>query len=211
VPAGRASMAGATGGSARHLSLRDGFTLLEILVVLAVFGLLLAGLSQGVRYGLRAWESQVRIAGRSGDLDAVDRALRHMIAVAEPGDDNDTAPFAATRDQLEFVTVLPDGGGTLPVRRVAATLLVDPAHRLVLRWRPWLHAEPLRPAPAMTETELLRGVSRLDLAFWQPRGGWTATWHAADLPALVRIRVIFPPADPRHWPDIVAAPVLDRP
>jgi general secretion pathway protein J len=192
------------------MKLRNGFTLLEILVVLAVFGLLLAGLSQGVRYGLRAWESQVHIADRSSDLDAVDRALRHMIAVTEPGDESDAAPFTATRDQLEFVTALPDGGGTLPVRRIAATLLVDAAHRLVLRWRPWIHAEQLRPPPPVIETELLRGVARLDLAFWQPRGGWVTAWHAADLPALVRVRVIFPPGDTRHWPDIVAAPVLDR-
>lgn len=190
---------------------RNGFTLLELLVALAVFGLLLAGLSGGVRYGMLAWESQVRLASRHEDLDAVDRTLRHMIAVIDPGDATDAAPFSATRDRLDFITALPDGAGTMLAQPIEAALLVDAAHRLVLRWRPWLHVEQLRPAAAPTETELLRGVSRLELAFWQPRGGWVAAWGSVDLPSLIRIRVIFPPGDPRHWPDIVAAPALDRP
>jgi general secretion pathway protein J len=190
---------------------RNGFTLLEVLVALAVFGLLLAGLNQGVRYGVRAWELQARLANRHVDLDAVDVALRQMLATADPGNGNEGAPFTATQDRLQLVVSLPDGAAALSSRRVNATLLVDAAHRLVLRWRPWLHAEQLAPPAALTETELLRGVSRLDLAFWQRRGGWVGEWHALNLPALIRIRIVFPPNDPRHWPDLVAAPALDPP
>jgi general secretion pathway protein J len=190
---------------------RNGFTLLELLVALAVFGLLVTGLTQGVQYGLRAWQSQVRIAGRSEDLDAVDRALRQMIAVMDPGDSLAPPPFFGSHDRVEFVTVLPDAAAGLPVRRVEAGLLVDQSRRLVLRWRPWLHAARLRPLPPPMETELLRGVQGLELAFWHPSAGWIATWRNQDLPALIRIRVLFPPGDSRHWPDIVAAPILQRP
>jgi general secretion pathway protein J len=188
---------------------RNGFTLIEILVVLAVFGLLLAGLSLGLQYGLRAWASQVHAGARSTDLDAADRALRHMIAAADPGDDSDPTTFAGTRDRLEFITTLPDGGAP-PGRRVAAVLMMDAAHRLVLRWQPWLHAQQLRGEPPVTSTVLVPNIARLQLAFWQPRGGWVETWNATSLPDLVRIRVMFPEGDPRHWPDIVAAPMLDR-
>ena len=46
--------------------MRRGFTLLEMLAVLAVLGLLLAGLSQGIRFGLRAWDMQAReVAGQA--------------------------------------------------------------------------------------------------------------------------------------------------
>jgi general secretion pathway protein J len=190
---------------------RNGFTLLEVLVALAVFGLLLAGLTQGMHYGLRAWQSQVRLAGRSEDLDAVDRALRQMIAVMDPGDSLDPPPFGGSRDRVNFVTALPDAAAVLPVRRVEAALLVDSTHRLVLRWRPWMHAARLRPVPPPAETELLRGVQGLELAFWRAGGGWVGTWRGQDLPALIRIRVLFLPGDPRHLPDIVAAPILDRP
>ena len=190
---------------------RNGFTLLELLVALAVFGLLLTGLTQGMQYGLLGWQTQVRIVGRSEDLDAVERALRQMIAVIDPGDSLALPPFAGTRDRVEFVTVLPDAAAGLPVRRVEAALLVDSSRRLMLRWRPWMHAARLRPVPPPVETELLRGVQGLEFAFWRPGGGWVGTWQNQDLPALIRIRVLFPPGDPRHWPDIVAAPILQRP
>lgn len=190
---------------------RNGFTLLELLVALAVFGLLLAGLMQVTQYGLRALDTQMRILGRSEDLDAVDRALRRMIAVMDPGDSLAPPPFAGSRDKVQFVTVLPDAAAGLPVRRVEAGLLVDSSHRLVLRWRPWIHAVRLRPAPPPVETELLRGVQGLELAFWHPESGWVGSWRNEDLPALIRIRVLFPPGDLRHWPDIVAAPALRRP
>jgi general secretion pathway protein J len=188
-----------------------GFTLLEILVALVVFGLLLAGLTQGIQYGLQAWQSQVRMTGSRDDLDAVDRALRHMIEVIDPGDGMGPAPFAASRDELEFISVLPDEAGAQPVRPVSAELLVDSAHRLVLRWRPYINARLLKPSPASTATELLQGVSRLELSYWRPDGGWVSAWAGPDLPALIRIHIVFPQGDPRYWPDIIAAPLIDRP
>jgi general secretion pathway protein J len=190
---------------------QNGFTLLEVLVTLVVFSLMLAGLTQGVHYGLQAWQMQVRIGSRASDLDAVDRALRHMIDVMDPGDGADPAPITAAPDRLAFITMLPDSVGILSAQRIEATLLIDPSHRLVLRWRPWLHARRLRPPPEPIDTELIRGISRLELSFWRPTVGWVTAWHYPDLPALIRIRVVFPPGDARHWPDIVAAPALDRP
>ena len=190
---------------------RNGFTLLEVLVALAVFGLLLAGLTQGVQYRLRAWQSQAAIGGRIGDQDAVDRALRRMIEVMDPGDGTDAAPVSAGPGRLEFITTLPNGVGIDPPRRIEAALLVDPAHRLVLRWRPYLHARRLRPSPPPVETVLLEGVSQLDLSFWRQAGGWIGSWRSPDLPALVRVRLVFPAGDRRHWPDIVVAPALGPP
>ena len=45
----------------------NGFTLLEILVALTVLGFLLAGLAQGVHFGLLAWGTEVRLAGGNDD------------------------------------------------------------------------------------------------------------------------------------------------
>lgn len=188
----------------------NGFTLVEILVALVVFGLLLAGLTQGIHYGMQAWQSQVRLSTGPQDLDAVDRTLRHMIEVMDPGDGISPAPVTATRDRLAFITILPNDAGSERVLHVTAELLVDPARRLVLRWSPDLHAERLRPAPPPTVTELLGNVARLELSFWRPSGGWVTSWNYPDLPALVRIRVVFPEGDPRHWADIVASTSLDR-
>jgi general secretion pathway protein J len=182
-----------------------------VLIALAVFGLLLAGLTQGVRYGLQARRAQARISANHDDMDATGRALRHMIERMDPGDGVDPAPIAASRDRLEFITVLPDGPDIPAARRVEATLLLDRAHRLILRWRPYLHAWSLRPAPEPLTTELLSGVAQMELSYWRPARGWVTDWRFDDPPALVRVRLVFPPGDPRRWPDIVAAPGLNAP
>jgi general secretion pathway protein J len=187
----------------------SGFTLLEVLVGLVVFGCLIAGLAQGVDFGLLAWRTQTRIESASGDLESADRALRQLIAQMDPGDAAGSPPLAARPNAVGFVTDLPDAAGALPQRRVEAELLVDGAHRLVLRWRPFRHAARLRPPPPMTETVLLDGVAQLQLAYLEPTGAWAGSVRYPGLPPLVRLRLLFVAGDPRHWPDIVVAPRLD--
>ena len=187
----------------------NGFTLLEILVALLVLGLVAGGLGQGLRSGFQAWDRAAAIAGRSDALDAVDRTLRQLVAQARPGSDAAAAPFVGASDRLAFVTALPDLPGR-PAQPVEAQLTVDARHRLVLRTRPYVHAKRRDPPP-FAETELLGGVSRLDLAFWHAETGWTANWAAPGLPTLLRISLGAAAPGERRWPDIVVAPGLDRP
>jgi hypothetical protein len=65
------------------------------------------------------------------------------------------------------------------------------------------------PQP-VNETELQCCVSRMELSFWQPTGGWVGGWQSSDLPAMVRIHLVFSNRRLRSWPDIVVAPLLDR-
>jgi general secretion pathway protein J len=188
-----------------------GFTLLELIVVLTVLGFILAGLAQGLHFGLLTWATEVRLSGRNDEFNPLDGTVRHLIEDADPGTDVDPAPFVGSRNQLHCLTALPDAGTAGGARRIEATLLVDASHRLVLRWQPYVHARRLRPAPATSESELLRGVSDIELAFWAPGGGWVNSWRSPNLPTLVRLRVRFPAGDVRHWPDIIAATRLDRP
>jgi general secretion pathway protein J len=188
-----------------------GFTLLELLVTLVVLGLILVGLAQGLHFGLLAWATEEQWSGRNNDLDPLDNTVRHLIEGADPGDDVNSAPFTGSRSQLRCITALPDAGSATGMRRIEAALLVDANHRLVLRWQPYVHARRLRSSPALIESELLRGVSDIELAFRAPGGGWLNSWQSPNLPKLVRLRVRFPAGDPRRWPDIVAAPLLDRP
>lgn len=187
-----------------------GFTLLELLVALAVFGFVLIALAQGTRFGLSAWATDVRLTSGNDDLNTVDATVRHVIEGMNPGDDLDPAPMSGGSDRLDCLTELPNASSAMPVRRMRAALLVDGAHQLVLRWQPYLHAVSLRPS-ATTDTVLLRDVARLRLSYWQPGGRWVGAWHGTDLPALIRVRVEFIGGDIHHWPDIVAGPRLDRP
>jgi general secretion pathway protein J len=184
-----------------------GFTLIEILVALVVLGLVVGGLAQGTRFGLQAWQRAAGMTEAGDARDAVDRSLRRLIAAAHPGTPTQPAPFSGGAGRLALVSTLPDLPG-MPPRPAEALLLVDAQHRLVLRWRPRLHAVRRGP-PAFAEAELLRGVAALELGFWRADLGWVASWDAPDLPTLVRFRLAFDP--PGHWPDIVVAPGLDRP
>lgn len=192
-----------------------GFTLLEILIALVVLGFVLVMLTQGVQFGLQAWRAQARAMAERGDLDTVDRTLHTLIARMDPGDASGETRIRGDANSLSFTTDLPLATGLHVTRQADVSLVVDGAHRLVLLWLP--HFRVWFGPPRVPErATLLEGVDRLAISYWQPAspgkpGGWLEAWTARDPPALVRIRIIFPPRSPRHWPDLVAQPMRERP
>jgi general secretion pathway protein J len=188
----------------------SGFTLLEIVVALAVFGFLLVGLSQTVHFGLTAWRQDVRISDGKTDLEAVDRSLRSIIENLAAADESARPSFDGTAHTLTGLSRLRvPGSGMVPVR-VEAGLAVS-GTRLVLRWRPYHHWDPFGPPPPPRETVLIGGVARLAIEYWQPSGRWTSSWQEPGLPLLIRLRLTFAGENAPHWPDIVAAPLLSPP
>jgi general secretion pathway protein J len=190
----------------RHLS--SGFTLLEVVVVLVVSGLLLAGLTQGLHAVTRFASNERELAATTDDIDAVDRTLRGLFEQMEPSGRIDTYQIAGNDRSLRFITRLaaPSGGS----HRAEVLLRVDPQRRLILRWAPSPHV--VEPPPEPVDSILLLGVERLTIAYRAaaPTAAWQTTWQARDPPALIRLHIEFPPGDPRKWPDIVAAPMLSR-
>ena len=197
-----------------------GFTLLEMLVVLIVLGFLMLGLNQGVRTGLVFWTVQSRQIGSTAELDTTSRLLRMLLtglpvapaAAVNPGAAPIALAFTGAADHLSFVGDLPTGLGT--TRRADITIELR-GGRLVLVWSPHRH-ELASTKPASTDTELVRGIARLDLAYWGTTApdsppGWLALWDGPALPQLVRIRLTFAKGDGRHWPDMIVAPQLWSP
>lgn len=195
--------------------MRDrGFTLLEVLVALVVLGLLVAGLAQGLRFGLGATERQERFAAERGDLDAVDRLLRRIVASMDPGTARDPSPVQGAPGAFGFVTDLGPAASGLPTTEAQVSLGVE-GGQLVLRWRPLLRAARFGPPPPLQTVVLLERVDRLELSYWGPVGeappSWQREWGQKTLPLLVRMRLVFPPGSGRRWPDIVAGPIRPRP
>lgn len=188
----------------------NGFTLLELLVALAVFGFLLVGLSQTVRFGLTAWRTEARLNDGKTELEAVDRSLRAIIQNLQPGDDAAEPGVVGTGGSISGISLLrvPDSG-LAPVLIEAGVAISG--GRLVLRWRRYHHGEALLPALPPRETTLLAGVSRIAISYWRRPGIWVQTWKEPDLPLLVRFNLTFAGQHPPRWPDIIVAPRLSRP
>lgn len=184
-----------------------GFTLLELLVGLVVLGFIVVGLSQGVRFGLRATAAQARLGEGRADLDAVDRAIRRLVEQADPGTDHSGPTLHGAAAGFTIASMLPAAAAGV-TRHADVALLVTADRRLVLRWTPHLHAVRVGPAPAAQEAELLTGVDHLEISYWS--GAWLPAWEKEALPALVRLRIVFPAGDVRHWPDVVVAPQRHR-
>jgi general secretion pathway protein J len=201
--------------AARPTHRQAGFTLLEVLVALVVLGFLLLGLAEGTRFGLRAWDTETALVERGADMDATERLLRRLIEAADPGDVNEPVPFHGQPRTLTFVSRLPASvAGAFVTRSAEVALGVDQKHRLVLRWSLHPHAERLTKADPPRETVLLEGVDHLAFDYQRAAaqgGGWVETWdQRPTLPMLVRVTVVFPKDDRRHWPAIEAGPMLSR-
>jgi hypothetical protein len=115
---------------------------------------------------------------------------------------------------VEFTSELPEGAAAgLATREAEIRIMVDRAHRLILRWAPYSHAIPVGAPPTPDDTVLLGGIDHVTISYWARSGPphWLSAWTAPEVPALIRISLTFLPALHREWPDIVAAPQRRRP
>jgi general secretion pathway protein J len=184
-----------------------GFTLLEMLVALVVFGLVMAGLAQALHFGLTALSAERRATAEPETIADVDAALRRLVEQARP------VGFLGRPDGIAFVTVVPLGamaGGTGKDRLADVAIALAPDHRLVMRFTAHPPGIRLTPQPAPREETLLDGITALRASYLSPVDGgapaWSDQWAGSGLPLLVRIHIAF--ADGRNWPDLVAAPIM---
>jgi len=207
--------------------LRDrpsGFTLVELLVALALFALMSVIMFGGFRFGLRAWEVGGDRIDRINHIELVQNLLRRELSeVSLPQltaiDERRGAvsDFTGTGDALTFVAPLParsEADGlylfSLAVRRVGGR------NQFILGWRVYRPNSTKRESVDAQEKELLvDGIAGVELAYYgsfdpeRPQSKWTSAWIADfGLPQLIRLRVTFPPGDPRQWPDLIVAPRL---
>jgi general secretion pathway protein J len=193
-----------------HARNQAGFSLLEVMVALVVLGLLMAGVSQGLRLGVDTWRAQIRNLSTGGDLEAAEGMLRAFVARMDPGGvSGQPSTMRGSARGLAFTTTLPQSAGALPTLEADVSLFIDDANRLQLLWLPHIRNRT-RPPPPPERSMLLGDVDHLELAYWNDSSaGWQTEWAAPPLPRLIRIRIVFSRASGRHGPDIVLAPMRD--
>jgi general secretion pathway protein J len=192
-----------------------GFTLVEVLVALALFSLLATLLFNNVRFGLKAWQ----IGSSRGELLArstvAQDALRRLIGNAYPmliasGGNNPSIDFEGAQETMSFLgdaPVVTGGAGRFrfklfPERKQDQTdLVISSAPEL---------ANP-QDASMTTSSVLAADIDRVEISYSQ--GGtnsqtkWSNSWSKhGELPMLVRVRVAFRSGDARLWPDLLIAP-----
>lgn len=186
-----------------------GFTLIEVLVVLAVAGLILAMLAQGLRVGVRGTDVYRRAVQTQSDMVPVERALRHMIERIDPGIYPEPPLVRGTAQAVVFTTELPDPvtGGTL----TADVRLAAEDGRLVLWWTRHTNGVPFGQPPAPQRVVLLEGVVRLEISYAARWAGtaWLADWMQPAMPGLIRLRVERGGGG-RAWPPIIARPQREQ-
>ncbi|HXH84121.1 MAG TPA: prepilin-type N-terminal cleavage/methylation domain-containing protein [Candidatus Tectomicrobia bacterium] len=167
-----------------------GFTLLEVLIALAIVGALLTVAFGGLRVATAAWQQGENRAAAHQHVRTLAVALGRAVAATYPyrGPLGETPEarllFAGTERRIEFVTQAPPFPGPLPVAFTAVVLTLDdgPEPALVVRQRilpnrsPFTEAEEVFRDPSVTSLEL----QYLD------EGGWRDDWKPEESQAMPR-------------------------
>lgn len=193
-----------------------GFTLVELLVALALFSLLTGLLFDNVRFGLHAWRTasankeQVERSMISQDLLRRTIGNLYPMLIANSGV-QPQIDFDGTKERISFLGNAPialSAGG-----RFRFNIFVERAQEradLVMVSAPELAN---RDDQSVTRrTLLLSGIDWAEFSYFgetapERKLQWNESWtKQSDVPRLVRLRVAFRSGDARLWPELLVAP-----
>jgi general secretion pathway protein J len=192
----------------------DGFTLVELLVVLAIFSLMSLVLFDGFHFATSAAANGNARVERAQEIALASAFLRKQFADIRPfpiggPDDAKTVAFDGSPEGLVFVGAPPaylSPGGFQELR-----IGLEPTQQgqgLTVRWRP-VRNDGITAIGGQPPSILIDGIAETDFAYFgstAPRAPptWNARWSgAAGLPALIRLRVTF--RDGHAAPDLIVA------
>lgn len=210
-----------------------GFTLLELLAALTVLAVLMAMMFGGLRFGARVWESGDQGLRGLAELQTAAGFIRRQIAQAVPaeaamtvtpgagGEEVAVAAFRGTERAFRLVGPSPSQflpGGLYEMVFGIADAGAGPRD-LSVWFRPLGRSEQARRVDIGADWQtrqavLIQDIADVRVSYFgrgedideEPR--WHDRWERMPLPpALVSVRVVFPPGDRRFWPDLVAAPM----
>jgi general secretion pathway protein J len=181
-------------------------TLVEVLVALSLLAMLSAGLVSSFRVGQRTYAGVVQMDHMYWDVVVTQRFLREALEGAypfEPDAQHRNHGLEGTADTLSVTAPMSLADGSAGYRRYSFSFL---SHDLVGVSEVDRNGGTAS-GNAATET-LIPRVEKVEWSYFSSTDdiGWRSDWTQRRPPALVRLRVTFPPGDRRRWPDLVVAP-----
>lgn len=188
-----------------------GFTLVELLVSLAILGMMAAMLLSGLVTGRRVWERVEHRTQAGEDVmaaqDAVRALVRRSVALGSLDGSRTRVLFTGDERQMQFISAAPDALAPMPPMTYRLGLSAGGA--LTLDRLPDLATDD---SGAVTRLVLARGIAGLEFSYFGPTPPdnnlrWRSRWvRQSALPRLVRIRASYRQGDKRVWPDLIVQP-----
>ncbi len=174
-----------------------GFTLVEIIIALAIVGALLAIAFGGLRVAVAAWTQGEDRAEAHQHLRGVALILARALQGASPYQGSrGTAPdpvilFRGEEDRIELVTEAPPVPFTVPIAFVAVVIGLEQSTEpgLVVRQRALPNFEPFTQAQVVLRDPT---VKTLRFRYLSPSGAWETSWSAegdAGMPRAIQVEV----------------------
>ena len=183
-----------------------GFTLVEIIIALALTALILASLSAAL-YGLsQGFAHASARADREDTLNRVSLALRRTLEQARHIETVSAGKPAhsllGTTDSIDWLATLPESS---PQSGLHHWNLHVENGELLLTLTPWIDPQRTenQEAPAsLPPHQVLEGVTQFNLAYQDARSGeWLEAWDSPFMPARLRLNIATQTQG--AWPPII--------
>jgi general secretion pathway protein J len=176
-----------------------GLTLVELLVVLALLGLLGGLAAAGLSSAAGSWQRIIRRDGDNEKLLAMDRMLRHLLSEIVPqqvgGYSNGTVRFSGAADRVEFLAPLAQRFGAEDIVLYALNFPGDGTLRMSWQLDRETPSGRKSFAPVAAE-EIFTELSEAVFSYFGPTTDdgelrWQDGWQGrTSLPLLVRVRFV---------------------
>ncbi|MCP3868263.1 MAG: prepilin-type N-terminal cleavage/methylation domain-containing protein [Gammaproteobacteria bacterium] len=198
-----------------------GFTLLEVLIAIALFGITLSLLLGAFRFTSKAWEKGETAAAETTDLQVVHRVFQGMLGRAFPvaieEDTDSNFAFEGSDSMLKFAAFLPPYPDRAGLYRIQFTIAREgDKHRLTVS-RDRFNPDDFQDGAVKKEHTalLLESPRPLEFSYFgiledDEEPDWHPEWEFGErYPSLVRLSTSDETSEDTGWPSIVIRIQID--